>query len=176
MPSAPMSLSWDNIPIWKEPRQNEIKGLDEILGIGDRYVYAIEIPRCLTIQYDHGFSNICYIGRQSNRAIGNRLHGHAKGWISKFLILAQHNEPFLLHYCRPRRRNSPNAYKDVEGYLLRIFCERFGRLPLFNKRKEAELADHFIMLGTSIFNKRTTSAGMVIDATKEPNSEILDDN
>lgn len=171
-----MSLSWDTIPISRQPEGNEIEGLDEIRGIGDRYVYAIAVPRNLTIQYDNGFSNICYIGRQSNRAVGNRLHGHAKGWISKFLILAQHDEPFLLHYCKPRRKNSPDSYKDVEAYLLRTFHERFGRLPLFNKREETELADHFIMLGTSIFNRRTNPDGLVIDARKKLNIEILDDD
>lgn len=176
MPSAPMTLSWDKIPISREPRKNEIEGLDEILGIGDRYVYAIEIPKALIIQYNKGFSNICYIGRQSNRLVGNRLHGHAKGWISKFLILAQCDEPFLLHYCKPRRQNSPDSHKDVEAFLLRTFCERFGHRPLFSKRAETEIASHFIMLGTSIFNKRSSASKSVIDARRAVSLEVTEED
>ncbi|WP_172125964.1 hypothetical protein [Devosia sp. 919] len=173
-----MELTWEAMQVGRQPNSNLIFGLDELSHLMGRYVYVIETPRDLAIQYADGISNVCYIGRQGERSQGNRLLIHGKGWISRFLILAQSDLPFTVHFCHPRRRNMVDAYKDIEAFLIREFEDVFGSPPLFNKRRESELAGHEVTLNSNILRRRHKGTVCKIDARGqiEPDALSLSSN
>ena len=168
-----MELSWSTIEIGRDSDGNTVSGLEELYHLQGRYVYVIETPRSLAIRYDSGISNVCYIGRQGDRSRGNRLLSHGKGWISKFLILSQADQPFRVHYCHPRRRNMDSAYMDIEAFLIHEFVEAYGRTPLFNKRKERELGSYEVALNATFLRRRNSNTRIAIDARKAVDDEVV---
>ncbi|WP_375597743.1 hypothetical protein [Devosia sp. Naph2] len=168
-----MQLDWTTVDL-RRVSGNKIEGIEDVRYLKERYVYVIETPKSLAIRYDKGISNVCYIGRQGYRSNGDRLHAHAKNWISKFLILSQGDEPFRLHYCHPRRKNFFDAYADIEALLIREFADEFGRAPIFNKRSERERGTYEVNFNASFREPRPLTGAYAIDARKNVEPDILE--
>jgi len=169
---AAYDLKWEVIELSRETDSNQITGLDELKGVKGRYVYVIEAPKSASIRYENGISNVCYIGRQGERSSGNRILGHAKGWISRHLVLSRSSEAFSVHLCHPRRKNMAEAFKDIEGFLLHEFRQVFGQLPLFNRRGESEHSDADVHLNSTILRRRSKATKAFIDARKAVDAEL----
>lgn len=165
-------LNWKVIELGREKDSNQIFGLDELKSIKGRYVYVIETPKSASIRYPNGISNVCYIGRQGERSNGSRILSHAKGWISRHLVLSRTDEAFRVHVCHPRRQNMVDAFKDIEALLLYEFREVFGQLPLFNRRQEAQLTDADVILNSTVLRRRPRSTIFSIDAMKTVDSDV----
>lgn len=159
-----MELSFKTYEIGFSRSNQQLLGLEELTDLKGRYVYMIETPKSLSIKYEGGVSNVCYIGRQSERSQGSRIKAHAKGWIGRFLVLAQLDEPFIMRQCFPRQRGVELAYRDVEAFLIDEFVDKFGQRPIFNKRQERQSGTFPIEYDRSIFRRRR-AAGK-IDARK----------
>lgn len=159
-----MELSFQTYEIGFSRASQQLSGIEELDGVTGRYVYIIETPKSLSIRYEGGVSNVCYIGRQSERFQGSRIKAHAKGWIGRFLVLSQLDEPFIMHQCFPRQRGVKLAYRDVEAFLIDEFVDKFGQTPIFNKRQETQTGTFEINYDRNIFRRRRATGK--IDARK----------
>lgn len=159
-----MELDFQTYKVGYNLSSQQLCGLDELNAATGRYVYIIETPKSLSIEYEGGVSNVCYIGRQSERFQGSRIKAHAKGWIGRFLVLSQSDEPFTIHQCFPRQRGFKLAYRDVEAYLIDEFIGKFGQTPIFNKRQELQRGAFPIDYDHNIFRRRRVAGK--IDARK----------
>ena len=112
----------------KLPSKHSQEALVDNKGV---YIISVIEPFCLS--YPRGSSNIIYIGRGNT---WNRLNqGHAK-WIvplSKRLGLR-----FKINFGMPRVQKTADAFKHVEGDLIRIFVNKYGQFPYMNKQDARE--------------------------------------
>lgn len=168
-----MELNWSTLEIGRKAGANIVSGLDDLRSMTGRYVYVIETPRDLAVQYDKGISNVCYIGRQGDRTRGNRLYSHGRGWMARHLILTQATKPFIIHFCHPRRSNMAEAFRDIEAFLINDFADSYGSPPLFNRRKERELGEYDIAPNTTFFRKRNKNTKCAIDGRTKVQAEVM---
>ena len=148
-----MKLEWNEVTIDLDRKTGRLIGLDEYDRIEPRFVYVIQTPLSLPIEYENNkVSRVCYIGKSAREDTKrSRIASHAHVWISKCLALNPRMGPFFISYCNPRRKNFVTAYEDIEAYMIRVFEEKFGTTPLFNKRSEPESGDYDVDLNTNLF-------------------------
>jgi hypothetical protein len=166
-------ISWTVVEVGLLPGGVNIYGLDELKHLKERYVYAIEMPKDVVIEYDNGMSRVCYIGRQGSRVRGDRVSAHAKSWIHRSLVLTQSKYPYKVHYAHPRQQGFAKAFADIEAFMLREFHEKFGRKPLFNKRNERELGKYPVDLNAKFFRGRSKSSATIINGRTQIDDEVL---
>jgi|GEM_PF-6100758 len=115
-------------------KRKRLSSKEAIGGLEDkRAVYIITINEPFCISYPRRPSNILYIGRG---AVWNRLNqGHSK-WMEK--LQKGLGLTFSIHFGSPRVQKTTDAYKHVEGDLIRIFIRDFGDFPLINRQSALE--------------------------------------
>ena len=102
-------------------------------------VYVIRLAGKFALHYPTGVASCIYIGRGNVKA---RLTGH-KGWLSDILELAPDGE-FEVGIVFPKVKNSVDAYKDVEAYLIDEFAVLFGSAPLANSNYPSRSKPHYV--------------------------------
>lgn len=60
-----------------------------------------------------------------------------------------------VHIMCPRRKNRVNYYKNIEADLIEIFVEKFGALPLRNRRRETSSARLVNYTNTALISLRS---------------------
>lgn len=139
--AEPMNVEWDWIDLsigdkWSESRRKLIEAEAPIDDLS-RSVYVIRIAERYAIKYPDGPSPTIYIGRGN---LPGRRAAHMK-WLSRLK-----NEfpdlTFELGVNKLRVRNNPMAYKDLEAALLLSFSDKFGSLPLKNRRSEKRQSNY----------------------------------
>lgn len=95
-------------------------------------VYVVRITGDVAIHYPRRHSPVIYIGEGKAYS---RVSEHAGKWLVD-LVSAIPQVGVSIRIAEARRRNREDFYKDVEADLLRIFRERFGTLPWFNRQGE----------------------------------------
>jgi len=96
-----------------------------------RGVYVITLSDNLSIDYNREPSQVIYIGRGQ---IKNRLKAHFALWIRDLSDSLQ-DIAFDVWMTEVRVKGNANAFKEVESDLLYDFKEKFGRVPLQNKKR-----------------------------------------
>lgn len=158
--SAALELVWETSDVYLK---NGTVTVYPEMDLKERFVYVIETPRNLAIEYPDGISNVCYIGHQGIRVKGTRPSSHIKNWIGKYLILSQNLGRFRIHIAHPRRRNFARASDDLERYLLTCFQEDFGAAPLFNTQVPMYFGSYEIAVNAPFLenNRRRRKASIV---------------
>jgi hypothetical protein len=94
-------------------------------------VYVITLSDNLSIDYNGKSSQVIYIGRGQ---IKSRLKEHLALWIRDLSDSLQ-DIAFDVWMMEVFVRGNANAFKEVESDLLKDFEDRFGCLPLQNKKR-----------------------------------------
>lgn len=145
----PAPITSENIT-WHEPivLQFGFTGLKEIDAISvvrreiqeqfspklkyyEQCVYVVRLRGDVAVAYGDSFSPVIYIGEGNAKS---RLYGHA-GWIAR-LLLSVPNIRIAIHVAELKRRNNTELCEFVEADLIRWFCEKYNRLPWFNRQRE----------------------------------------
>lgn len=127
-------IKWDRFRLDGKARWRHVK--EKVLGEYDRAalarcVYVLRLCGPFAIQYVSKASPTLYIGRgQFQERITEHLN-----WINE-LAKKIRDMQFEVWLCQPRVRNARNAFADFEAELLRRFYEKFGCVPMFNRRLE----------------------------------------
>lgn len=98
----------------------------------ERSVYIIRMSGSFIVAYPRKPSPVVYIGRGDSV---NRLAKHLKRWANEVFTWGS-DTSIEIRIVRPKRKGCPDYFKNVEADLLEMFSERFGGLPLINKRYE----------------------------------------
>jgi hypothetical protein len=104
-----------------------------------RAVYVIRLAENFGVQYPRGVSSTIYVGRGS---LSQRLGSH-KDWLNDILELAPDGD-FEVAVAFPKVKNSDEAFKDVEAYLIEQFSEIFGSAPLANSIFPNRTKNHYV--------------------------------
>ena len=101
-----------------------------------RAVYVVRMTGSFIIQYSRFPSPVLYIGRGN---ASTRLAQHLQRWLCDVHTFGS-DASVELRIVVPRRRNKENYYMNVEADLLHWFVDRYGQLPMINRRKESSYA------------------------------------
>ena len=104
---------------WEEPFNSIEKG-----------VYVISLAGNICVDYKNKPSQVIYIGRGQVR---HRIYNHLKNWVANFSESLQ-DINFRFWATKIKKAGSPDAFKIVESKLIKIFYDRYGELPILNKK------------------------------------------
>ncbi|THG37785.1 hypothetical protein [Sphingomonas olei] len=102
----------------------------------DRSVYIIRMAGSFIIDYPDGASPVVYIGRGDSVS---RLARHLKRWATDVFKWGSDSN-LEVRILRPARTGRYDYFANVEADLLRMFYQRYGGLPMMNKRFEDSYA------------------------------------
>jgi hypothetical protein len=109
----------------------------------ERTIYVVRLCRPFSMHYPNNVSCAMYIGRGDFK---KRITSHLKSWIKPLCKHITDLEVEIL-VCLPRVQKNFTAYKDAEASLIDLFEERFGSLPIKNKRRERSARKHTFSKG-----------------------------
>ena len=138
--AARVKLDWQcfdfagkGIASWRSLKK--VVDFDEHPGLfTDRAVYVIRVCRPFSFSYGNRHSPVAYIGKGQAQ---KRITAHLKSWIPE-LARKIPDLKIRIYYCEPRARYHGPVDKGVEADLIEKFEERYGSLPLRNRKHESD--------------------------------------